>query len=221
MATNISALAYAFHQRCKSASLTLKLSQAQQLAAAVLGYGSLAAYQTAVSAGSEPVYLDDAEHVALASERLAARAQELGITTSAQRLTLIAKAAFQDCLPDADIHSNEDNFFVHIQEALERKVGADDEVASQIAMTNGDGVVEVYVPVESTLTSLPSAATHVTLPIEGHVAMGIDTERPYCGHIIQVQAQISMYRLGYTLFSDVQNSVLQAALDYNWTDDEQ
>lgn len=220
MAIDFSALAYAFHRRCKSASLTLKLSQVQQLTAAVLGYKSLAAYQAAITTGSETVFLDAAEHVALDSEQMAVRAHQLGITNPAQPLAPIARAAFQDCLPDANVHSNEVNFFVHIQEDLERTVESDDEVASQIAMTNGDGVDEVYVPVDATLASLPSAATQVTLSIEGHVAMAIDTERPYSGHIIQVQAQISMYRMGYTLFSDVQNSVLQAALDYSWADDE-
>lgn len=218
MAIDFSALAYAFHQRCKSASLPLKLSQVQQLTAAVLGYKSLAAYQAAIATGSEPVFLDAAEHVALASELMAVRAHQLGIPNPEQPLAPIAKAAFQDCLPDATVHWNEVNFFVHIQEDLERAVEADEETANQMALTNSDGVDEVYVPVDSTLASLPPAATQVTLPIDGHVAMVPDTERLYSGHIIKVQAQIQMNRMGYTLFSDIQNSVLQAKLDYGWAD---
>lgn len=220
MAIDFSALAYAIHQRCKSASIPLKLSQVQQLTAAVLGYKSLAAYQAAIAAGHESVFLDAAEHIALEAEQMVVRAHQLGIANSVQPLAAIAKATFQACLPNSNVHSSEVSFFVHIQEELERAVETDEETVSQMAETNSDGVDEVYLPVYSTLASLPAPAAQITLPIEGHVAMVPDSERLYTGHIIRIQAQIQMYRMGYTLFSDVQNSVLQAKLDYGWSDDE-
>jgi len=216
MAINLSALAYAFHQQSKSASFPLKLSHVQQLVAAALGYKSLASYQAAIAAGHEPAFLDDAEHVVLGCEMLEMRAQQLGVLQSTQPLGPIAKATFEGCLPNANVHTNEDNFFVHLQEDLERAVEEDERTTNQMASTNSNGVDEVYVPVSSSLASLPSPATQVTLAIAGQVTMVPDTERPYSGHVIQVQAEIRLYRMGHSLFSSAENAVLQANLDYDW-----
>lgn len=219
MAIDISAIAHAFHQQCKSASFPLKLGQVQQLLVAALGYKSLASYQAAIAAGSEPADLDDAAHVALSDDLMKERARQLGLSQMATDLVSLSKFVFQDCLTNAQVHSSEVSFFVHLQERLEAVVEFDEQTAGEMAATNSDGVDEVYVPVDTTLASLPPPRSRVTLEIEGHVAMNPDIERPYSGHKIHVQAQISFNRIGHALFSEADYSVQEAKLDYDWSDD--
>lgn len=220
MAIDISAIAYAFQQQCKSASLPLKAGQVQQLMAAALGYKTLAAYQAAIAAGTELVHLDTAAHLVLSCDSLKERAHQLGHSAIAPSLVGLTKLVFQQCLSTTRVHSSETNFFVHLQEQLEAAVEFDEQTLSEMALTNGDGVDEVYVPVDVTLASLPHARSQVTLDIEGHVAMSLDSERPYAGHIIQIQACVSFDRLGYALFSDADYSVREAKLDYDWAEDD-
>jgi len=66
-----------------------------------------------------------------------------------------------------------------------------------VATTNNDGVDEVYIPLdEFNLDALPPLGQVLDEEIEGHVAMVVDPERPYSGHMIDVRVQFTVERKG-------------------------
>lgn len=219
MTTTISTIAFAVRTASALSANPIKLSHAQQLVAAALGYKSLAAYQA-----SEELLttFDGASHYVLDWHQLAERAKELNLPQQSQELETLLEGAFKDCLPDAHIHASEgavDDYFRHL---VEQVVMNDADVTSAMAMANHDGVREIYLPLDDfQLSALPTPGESLDLSFEGHVSMEVDTERPYSGHHIDVEVAFTVEAKGKVCFAEPQCEVLQAKLDFGWGDDEE
>ena len=193
MAT-ISDIAYSVRTVSQSSANPIKLSHAQQLVAAALGYKSLAAFQ---ASPLEAPSLDDAAHFVLDGGLLADRGRELGLPHQLPQLAVLVKQAFDVRLPGVHLHQSEGGLHDYITSLVDDVVLNDDEVASEMASTNGDGIEEVYIPVDDIdLDGLPPLGQSMELDLEGHIAMGIDTERPYSGHKIEVEVRLVLERTG-------------------------
>lgn len=214
---NIQRISYAVHTVSKSASFPIKLSHAQQLVAAALGYKSLAAYQKSLLEAS---CLKDTAHFVLDGELLTDRAQQLGLPYQSHDLTVLIRRGFKACLPNADIHQSMDELYNYITNLVEDQVLNDSSVSGEISTTNGDGVDEVYIPVdEFVMEALPPLGQPFNIELDGHVAMNIDDERPYSGHIIHVKAILIIERTGKVSIVEPICEVVNAGIDYNWGDD--
>ena len=88
-----------------------------------------------------------------------------------------------------------------------------------MAETNNDGVDEVYLPVEISLDAVPPRGEVLTLSFDGHVAMALDTERPYTGHRIDVTGMLILERFGQQLYADPVIELERASLDTAWADE--
>lgn len=219
MAT-ISEVAYAVRTASQSSANPIKLSHAQQLVAAALGYKSLAAFQ---ASPLEAPTLDDAAHFVLDGGLLADRARELGLPNQLPHLAILLQQAFAERLPRSHLHQSEGDLFDYITSLVDTEALNDDAVASEIASTNGDGINEVYLPVDDIeLSSLPPLGQPLEMKIEGHIAMAIDMERPYSGHKIEVQVRLAIERTGKVSIAKPVCQVVSAQLDWGWgADDEE
>lgn len=217
MPVGITDLAHSLRKNTASSAVSIPLSHGQQLICAALGHKSLASFQAARDAEREPQDFEGLAHVAPDYELLSTRADELGIGLTKTRLAALVVAAFRERLPETRVHNSFFGFAMHIQERLQDAVVSDDDVNSEMANANYDGVDEVYLEDEVD----PDQATigepyQVTIP--GQVNLGIDTERPYSGHQVDFQVAVTLVRCGTRCFEDPEIEVVSASLDQDWGD---
>lgn len=218
MAT-ISDVAFAVRTASKSTANPIQLNHAQQLVAAALGYRSLAAFQ---ASPLEAPTLDQAVHFVLDGGLVADRARELDLPHQLPQLARLLKQAFAERLPGAHLHQSEGSLQSYLTSLVNDVALNDDAVASEMASTNGDGVDEVCVPVEDIdLASLPPLGYPLEMELEGHIALGIDTERPYSGHKIEVLVRLIIERTGRVSISEPECEVVSAQLDWSWGADDE
>lgn len=210
-------LAFAVRTASRSTQHPISLGHAQQLAAAAFGYGSLAAFQ---ASALEPPTLDDMAHMVPAEDLLAQRARDLGLPHALQEIAALVTSAFSDRLPKVRLHASEADLQAYVRQCVDEEVVNDELVSSEMAMSNGDGIEEIYIPVDDfELSDLPPLGESLELDLEGHVTMGIDTERPYCGHTVDVRACLILTRTGKVSIAEPVCEVTSAHLDTDWGDD--
>jgi hypothetical protein len=134
-------------------------------------------------------------------------------------LDLLAEALHQQ-LPEARLYSTESDFSENLMELVEAHVLNDDLVVSQTAMTNSDGIREVYFEVDFSMDDLPPVGDYLELSIKGQVTMEQDIERPYSGHRIDVEVVVTAERPGQAILGPAMVRVSSAKLDYGWGKEE-
>ncbi len=219
MHVGITDLAHSLRKNTAGSAAPIPLSRGQQLVAAALGHKSLASVQAAQAAQREPQSLDGVPHVVPDYELLAARAQELGFGLPKNQLRSLMDAAFHERLPGTKVHHTFSDLAMAVQDEMQEAVLSDDGINSSMANANYDGIDEVYFeeeidPDEATL------AQPVTANINGHIGLGIDTERPYAGHQVRFEVAVSLARCGRRCFEEPAVEVLSGGLDYDWGGDE-
>lgn len=212
---SISSIAFAVRSASQASSFPIKLSLAQQLVASALGYKSLAAFQ---AKESKNLSIADAKHFILDLNLLSNRKGQLSISNSLPELESYIQSGIRQYLPDAQFHDSLDNFiYKYVTPMIDDTVLNDDQTTSEMALTNGDGVDEVYIPIESfEFDQLPPIGQQLVMNLDGHVSMGIDTERPYAGHMIYVSATLTLERTGKNNFAEPLCEVIDANLDTDW-----
>lgn len=189
-------IAFSVQANCSNDGHELGYGHAQQLFAAALGYSTLASYQEAQSSNQEPETFDDVRHLVLDRPALVIRAHELGLPYTATMLVDAVKLTLETRLPAVEVHLSES----HLEDALRAHVDyhvVNNGLASgQMAMTNSDGIDEIYLPFDLDYGHIPDPGDSLVIDLDGHVAMGIDTERPYSGHKIEVKGTLEVERLG-------------------------
>ncbi|VBT33930.1 Uncharacterised protein [Burkholderia pseudomallei] len=219
MSIGISDLAHAVRRNSASAGVSVQLGHAQQLVAATFGYKSLAAYQAARTAAREPQHLDDVHHVVPDYDMLDQRAGELGAAPPSNQLHELIVGAFKERAPHVRLHASHGDFDDYLREHLDQVVIDDGNVNSEMANANYDGIDEVYFDLEVESYTMPVGSS-LDIDLDGHVALGIDTERPYSGHKVNVKAFLSVMRLGLQCYGSVDCEVTEAGLDTDWGDDD-
>lgn len=215
MSTNISRLVHALRNISAAAGYPLRPGPAEQLVAAALGFGTLASYQAAVDQQAEPRFLDDAEHIVIATDLLAERASSLAVGIPAQSLIALVTDAFEDLLPRVNVHKSVGGLEDFLINELNDKAANGHETSGPMAMTNNDGIGEIYLPFELDLDAVPVGDSEL-IEIDGHITMEVDVERPYSGHHIDVKATVVFSRLGRQIFREVSADILDAELSYDW-----
>ena len=196
---NISAISFHARKGLVAAGVSAKLSHVQELAAAALGHNTLASYQAA----NEDAALAGAANVVLDAALLEERAAKLGLSVPVKQLVDVVSEASKTACPHARIHPSVEDFGDVLQADLEVEAENDDNVASEMASCNHDGVSEVYMPIDPTeFTEMAQLGQVYSAKSKGVITMHVDTERPYSGHQIRVRAVLSMKRLGRRCFDD-------------------
>lgn len=219
MPIGISDLAHSVRKNSASVAAPVQLGHAQQFIVAALGYKSLAAYQAAQVAALEPQDLGNVHHVVLDYDKLDQRASELGAAPTPSQLHELIDTAFKERAPRTHIHASHADFDNYLREHVDQVVIEDDDVNSEMANANYDGIDEVYFDFEVESENVPIGSS-LEIDLAGHVGLGIDTERPYAGHIVNVEGFLTVERLGQQSFGAVDCQVTKAELDTNWGDDD-
>ncbi len=197
MTIEISDLAYAARKASQRDGFPpLKHGHALELAAAAFGYASLAAYQAAIAAGDEVADLTGSAHVVVQLQRVVTRAAEL--RPRAPSLTHVEwiNRAFAQCLPDAQLHLDEHSVLKSLSVLVDRTTVNDGYVSGEMAVSNCDGVREIYMPFDFGTGELAPVGDSHVIYIDGHITMDVHEERPPFGQKISVQATIELERLG-------------------------
>ena len=200
MSTDFASLSYSVRAVSQQHDIAIKLGHAQQLLACAFGYQTLAGYQ---SSTEEPATLNDGVHLILDAAALRQRAADLGLSLTSQHLVDLINAAFTIRLRRSGVHASEMDFFNFLHDSLQSTVANDDDVGRITADMNTNGVQEIYVPFDFALADLPVVGETLSIPVIGHLSMEIDLDRPYAGHQVDVEAIVSVDRLGRRLVSDV------------------
>ena len=196
---NISAISFHARKGFAAAGISAQLSHVQELAAAALGHNTLASYQAA----NEDAALAAAAHVVLDTDLLEVRAAKLGLSVPVRQLVDVVSAATKAACPAVRFYPSVEDFGDVLQAELEVEVETDDNVASEMAACNHDGVSEVAMPVDPTeFTEVAQIGQVYSAKSNGMVTMHVDPERPYSGHQILVKAVLSMERLGRRSFGE-------------------
>lgn len=219
MPIGISDLAHSVRKNSASVAAPVQLGHAQQLIVAALGYKSLAAYQAAQVAALEAQDLSNVHHVVLDYDKLDQRASELGAAPTPSQLHELIDSAFKERAPHTHIHVSHAGFDNYLREHVDQVVIEDDDVNNEMANANYDGIDEVYFDFDFESESVPVGSS-LEIDLDGHVGLGIDTERPYAGHKVNVEGFLAVERLGSQCFGSVDCQVTKAELDTNWGDDD-
>ncbi len=219
MSVGISTLAYAVRKASESTAQPLKHGHASQLVAAALGYNTLAAYQASVADGAESEHLEAAAHAVLDEALLVARAAELSLPQSEAALVELVRGAFKTELPGTAFHGHDDAMSDALRDLVNDRVYNHDQTSSAMALTNNDGVDEIYLPLDLTLAELPPPGEVFELEIDGHIAMKPDIERPYSGHKIDVRCSLLIKRVSRVAIAEPEFRLEKAELDHNWYGD--
>lgn len=209
---SLSSLAHALRVQSQASATPIVLGHAQQLIAAALGYNTLAAYQ----ASPEESPLDGARHFVLDLDLAHQRAGELGVAVSEEQLDALLGSVFAGQLPHARFHRSESALEDYIRDRLDHLARNDDEATGQMAMTNHNGIGEVYLPFDLSLADLPPPGEATEIEVLGHIGMDQDLERPYSGHIIDIEASVSVERTGRVSIAEPDITVIEAKLNYDW-----
>ncbi|WP_126223540.1 hypothetical protein [Burkholderia ambifaria] len=209
---SLSSLAHALRVQSQASATPLVLGHAQQLIAAALGYNTLAAYQ----ASPEESPLEGARHFVLDLDLAHQRAGELGVAVSEEQLDALLGSVFAGQLPHARFHRSESALEDYIRDRLDHLVTNDGEAVGQMEMANHNGIGEVYLPFDLSLADLPPPGEATEIEVLGHIGMDQDLERPYSGHIIDIEASVSVERTGRVSIAEPDITVIEAKLNYDW-----
>jgi hypothetical protein len=213
-------LAHSLRKNSSSQGVPVQLGHAQQLVVAALGYKSLAAYQAAQKVGLEPDHLGDVGNVVLDYDLLDRRASELRIGLAPNYLYELMGTALRERAAHIRTHSSFDAFEDHIRAHVVKVVFENNRVNSEMANTNCAGVEEIYFDFEAEPGHV-SIGSSLAIDLKGHVRLSIDTERPYSGHMINVEGTLGLERTGRQCFSSADCQVTNAEMDTGWADEYQ
>lgn len=215
MSVGITDLAHSLRKNTADTAGAILLSHGQQLISAALGHRSLASYQAAQALQLEPFSLDGMAQVIPDYDLFTERASELGISIPATRLRTLLNRAFEERLPGTQVHNSYDAMAWSIQDEMQVVVIGNERVSSEMARANYDGIKEVYFETELEPDEA-DVGEPMTATVDGHVTLGIDLERPYCGHKVMFQVGVTLNRCGRRCFDEPEIKVLLASLDTDW-----
>lgn len=217
MPIGITDLAHSIRKNSADSAVPIPLSRGQQLVAAALGYQSLASYQAAQTAQQEPLQLDNVRHAILDYDLVFERAKALDLKLAPSLLDQLLNTAFQERLPRTKLHASYIAWEDGLREQVETCVIEDGEVNGEMDNANYNGIDEVYFELEVPFDEA-TVRNPLVIELHGHVGLGIDIERPYSGHKVNVEVKLTLERLGRHCFAESDIHIVKAALDYGWSD---
>ncbi len=211
MSLDISAIAYAMRTRLNQASGVqpelgkIKLTHIQECIAAALHHNTLASLQSS----GELKARTDGHYLVLDMVRVRRRAQELGFpqyndSESAPDPLIGFQQIMLECFAKnfrgIEVCSGEDGLYGAFLDWFETSVLNDVNVSGQMAMANHNGLPEVSSS-DIDLLAIEPAVDAKTRKLRVSVHLEPDEERLYTGHVVQVEASLSISKPSRALFS--------------------
>ncbi len=215
MKANFSSLAFSARQHLVASGVFISIGHTQQLLAASLGYGSLAAFQ---ASSEEAPGIAGADFVILDVAGLSARATSLGYGSASHQITdAIATAIKTDPEPPTVFLAP----FVFIEDVAGRfandKVMDHDAVSDAAANTNAyfeGAYLEATEPEEA----LKDCREFWEIPVEGNVGMDQDPDKPFSGDNILVKGVVRVWKAGRVCLMNDMELDIGAGVDDSYYD---
>lgn len=204
---HLSAIAFAVRQALLAKGTAPSIGHVQQLVAAALGHNNLASYQASNDEAGLPLSAD----IVLAASLLESRAEHLG--HGAIDLLGPLKDALKQRFVDAEIYDDHESWLIEVQEYFELALVRDDNVSSEVAMTNGT-FPRAHVDLEWWDSLDQFDGEDLTMRFGGRVIVDQDEDKVYWGDEIRVSADLGIERFGRRLFGQRWCHVERAQL--NW-----
>ena len=193
MKANFSSLAFSARQHLVASGVSISIGHTQQLLAASLGYGSLAAFQ---ASSEEAPGIAGADFVILDVAGLSARAASLGYGSASHQITdAIATAIKTNPEPPTVFLAP----FVFIEDVAGRFANdtvMDHDAVSDAAANTNAYFEGAYLEATEPEEALKDCSEFWEIPVEGNVGMDQDPDKPFSGDNILVKGVVRVWKAG-------------------------
>jgi len=193
MKSDFSSLAFVVRQNLVASGVSISLGHTQQLLAASLGYGSLAAIQASTE---EVPGLEGADFVILDIAGLTARAASLGLGSVSDQITgAVVSAIRSDPEPPAVFLTPLD-FIEDVAGRFANDTVMDHDAVSDAAANTNAYFDGAYLEATEPEEALKDSREFWEIPVEGNVGMDQDPDKPFSGDNIQVKGVVRVWKAG-------------------------
>ncbi len=215
MKANFSSLAFSARQHLVASGVSISIGHTQQLLAASLGYGSLAAFQ---ASSEETPGIAGADFVILDVAGLSARATSLGYGSASHQITdAIATAIKTDPEPPTVFLAP----FVFIEDVAGRFANdtvMDHDAVSDAAANTNAYFEGVYLEATEPEEALKDCREFWEIPVEGNVGMDQDPDKPFSGDNILVKGVVRVWKAGRVCLMNDMELDIGARVDDSYYD---
>ena len=193
MKPDFSSLAFVARQNLVASGVSVSIGHTQQLLAASLGYGSLAAIQASTE---EAPGIAGADFVILDVVGLSARAASLGYGAASDQITdAIASAIKSDPEPPAVFLSPLD-FIEEVAGRFANDTVMDHDAVSSAAANTNAYFEGTYLEATEPDEALKDCREFWEIPVEGNVGMDQNPDKPFSGDSILVKGVVRVWKAG-------------------------
>lgn len=211
---DLSALSYSLRFRFAGSVKAVSLGHCQQLLAAAFGFKSLASFQALGHADD----FSDLKAIILDSEGLEQRALSLGLELP--NVVQDVQRVLERSLPETNVFTGLNGFGDWVDEFMVKRIESDDDVISEMSMTNG-WLRETYMSAAILEHLDLEADDDYSENVIGSVTMEQDPEKVDYGTRIRVDGDLFIGRASRRLISNISFDVQKAALAwFGQSDDE-
>lgn len=215
MKSDFSSLAFVVRQNLVASGVSISLGHAQQLLAASLGYGSLAAIQASTE---EVPGIAGADFVILDVAGLSARAVSLGYGSASDQITdAIATAIKSDPEPPA-VFLNPLDFIEDVVGQYANGTVFDHEAVSSAAAETNAYFAGAYIEATEPNDALKDCREFWEIPVEGNVDMDQDLDRPFSGDNILINGIVRVWKAGRVCLMNDMELDIDAHVDGSYYD---
>lgn len=215
MKSDFSSLAFVVRQNLVASGVSISLGHTQQLLAASLGYGSLAAFQ---ASSEEAPGIAGADFVILDVAGLSARATSLGYGSASHQITdAIATAIKTDPEPPTVFLAPLD-FIEDVAGRFANDTVMDHDAVSDAAANTNAYFEGAYLEATEPEEALKDCREFWEIPVEGNIGMDQEPDKPFSGDNILVKGVVRVWKAGRVCLMNDMELDIGAGVDDSYYD---
>ena len=193
MKSDFSSLAFSVRQSLVASGVSISLGHTQQLLAASLGYGSLAAIQASTE---EVPGLEGADFVILDIAGLTSRAASFGLGSVSDQITGAVVAAIKSDPEPPAVFLTPLGFIEDVAGRFANDTVMDHDAVSNAAANTNAYFEGAYLEATEPDEALKDSREFWEIPVEGNVGMDQDPDKPFSGDNILVKGVVRIWKAG-------------------------
>jgi len=215
MKSDFSSLAFVVRQNLVASGISISLGHTQQLLAASLGYGSLAAIQASTE---EVPGLEGADFVILDIAGLTARAASFGLGSVSDQITGAVVAAIKSDPEPPAVFLTPLDFIEDVAGRFANDTVMDHDAVSDAAANTNAYFEGAYLEVTEPDEALKDSREFWEIPVEGNVGMDQDPDKPFSGDNILVKGVVRVWKAGRVCLINDMELDIGAGVDDSYYD---
>ena len=208
MAT-VPSIAFNLRTASKTSNFPFGLGHAQQILAAALGYGSLAALQAEPNSQH---FLDDTQHVVIDQDTLVQRLAGFQLDQYLTDIVNLIKATLEFEIPGLKVHRWLSDFDEQVRIEMENAVSNAPDVSGLVGDMGLTWCTEFYPEWEEfeIHDTLPPIGSLLDFNVPGHMSYELNEDRGYTGHGVAFTVAMFMLRTAKRCFGPLEFEVVKA-----------